>query len=183
MTDPTASNPGESRPSPRPATSTEGLSHVRAGADGGAAESSMVDVGDKAATRRTALARARLLFPPGALRVLRARSGPKGPVEEVARAAGILAAKRTGELIPMCHPLALDHVEIVFEETGDDCLEVRCQASCEGRTGVEMEALTGASVAALTVYDMSKSLDKGIRIEAVELLEKTGGRSGHWRRP
>ena len=102
-------------------------------------------------------------------------------MEEVARVAGILAAKRTGELIPMCHPLGLDHVEIQFEGAGER-LEIRCRAACHGRTGVEMEALTGAAIAALTVIDMTKALDPSISIECIELLEKSGGSSGTWRR-
>ncbi len=162
------------------------LSHVvpsGSGASPDRAQARMVDVGSKPATRRSALARARVRFPAGLLGPILADGGPKGPIEEVARAGGILAAKRTGELIPLCHPLGLDHVEIVFERVEEDVLEVRCRASCEGRTGVEMEALTGASVAALVVYDMTKALDHGIRIEAVELLEKSGGRSGTWRAP
>ena len=141
----------------------------------------MVDVGKKVPSSRWAIARARVAFPPGVLAAVLAGQGPKGPIEEVARCAGILAAKRTAELIPMCHPLGLDHVEIAFEPLDGDFLEIRCRASCEGRTGVEMEALTGAALAALTVYDMTKSLDHGIRIESLELLEKGGGKSGLWR--
>lgn len=157
------------------------LSHLERDA-AGRARAVMVDVGAKPSTRRTATARARVLFPPGVLGAVLAQAGPKGPVDEVARIAGILAAKRTGELIPMCHPLGLDHVSIEIETAGEDLLEIRCRTSCEGRTGVEMEAMVGASTAALTVYDMTKALSKGIRIEAVELLEKTGGKSGVWRR-
>ena len=149
----------------------------------------MVDVGGKRATARSALARACVRFPRGVLSRALAGNGTKGPIAEVARAAGMLAAKRTGELIPMCHPLGLDHVEIRFMahaghrdgRTGD-VLEIRCRASCRARTGVEMEALVGAAVAALTVYDMTKGLEKGIAIERIELLEKRGGRSGTWRR-
>jgi len=166
---------------------TPGLGHVRAGPDG--PESRMIDVGGKPATRRSATAAARVRFPPGVLeRVLSAGGGPKGPLSEVARSAGILAAKRTGELIPMCHPLGLDHVEIAFERAAPDAarpgpadvLEIRCRAACTGRTGVEMEALVGAGIAALTVYDMSKALAKGIVIEELRLLAKTGGKSGDW---
>jgi len=141
----------------------------------------MVDVGRKPVTDRSALARAGVRFPSGLIDGVLARGGLKGPVTEVARAAGLLAAKRTGELIPMCHPLGLDHVEIRFERARD-VLEIRCRAATRGRTGVEMEALVGASVAALTVYDMVKALDPAISIERVELLEKSGGRSGPWRR-
>ena len=146
----------------------------------------MVDVSAKPETDRSALARARVVFPAGVLATVRAGRGPKGPIEEVARTAGILAAKRTGELVPLCHPLGLDHVDVTFEVEGEGeeaWLEVRCRARTRGRTGVEMEALVGAATAALTVYDMAKGLDKGIRITDVELLEKTGGRSGTWRSP
>jgi len=111
-----------------------------------------------------------------------AGEGPKGAIREVARVAGIQAAKRTSEWIPMCHALALEHVEIAFATPAADVLEVRCAVACHGPTGVEMEALVGASAAALTVYDMTKALSKGIALERVELLEKEGGRSGSWRR-
>jgi len=142
----------------------------------------MVDVGGKPITAREALAAARVRFPAGVLAGVLEGTGPKGPITEVARVAGVLAAKRTGEWIPMCHPLALDLVEIHFERLAGepDCLEVRCRTSCTGRTGVEMEAMVGAAAAALTVYDMTKALSKGIVIEAVRLLEKRGGKSGHW---
>ncbi len=143
----------------------------------------MVDVGEKPITERAALARAFVRFPNGIPAEIREGRGPKGPVEEVARAAGLLAAKRTAELIPMCHPLGLDHLEIRFEVVGDDRLEIRCRAACRGRTGVEMEAMTGAAIAALTIYDMAKALERGIAIERVELLEKSGGKSGTWRAP
>lgn len=159
---------------------TAGLSHVAPDA-AGAWSARMVDVGEKVPTRRSALARARVRFPRPIARELLADGGPKGPIVEVARAAGLLAAKRTAELVPMCHPLALDHVAVELEAVAADVLEVRCRASCTGRTGVEMEAMTGAAVAALTVYDMTKALDHGIAIEALELLEKDGGRSGSWR--
>ena len=154
------------------------LSHLRTRA--GVEEAHMVDVGEKAITARIALARARLRFPEGILERVLEQGGPKGPIREVARAAGILAAKRTGELIPLCHPLGLDHLEIDFEAVESDLLEIRCRASCQGRTGVEMEAMCGAAVAALTVYDMTKGLDHGIAIESLELVEKSGGRSGNW---
>ncbi len=143
--------------------------------------SRMVDVSKKSASQREAIARARIRFPIGVLERLLVEGGPKGPIEEMARAAGILAAKRTGDLIPMCHPLGLDHVEIRFESRGDE-LEVHCRASCYGRTGVEMEAMTGAAIAALTVYDMTKAIDPAIAVEALELVEKSGGKSGLWRR-
>lgn len=155
------------------------LSHVRMGDHG--AESRMVDVGGKESSARSALARAVVVFPRGDLDRVLAGDGPKGPVLEVARAAGVLGAKRTSDLIPMCHPLGLDAVDLTFERLDGDRLEVRCRAACQGRTGVEMEALCGANLAALCIYDMTKALHKGIRIESVELLEKRGGKSGHWR--
>lgn len=160
-----------------------GLSHVRG--EGGRERARMVDVGSKPLGERSALARARLRFPGDVLARVLGGAGEKGAlaaIEEMARAAGILAAKRTGELIPLCHPLGLDHVEVVLEVLAPDLLEVRCRAACSARTGVEMEALTGAALAALTVYDMTKALDPGIRIESLELLEKHGGKRGLWRR-
>ncbi len=171
---------------PRPRAESEANpseSATGAGSEKLSYESRMVDVGQKPVTERSAWARARVRFPAGLLASVLAGRGPKGPIEEVARVAGILAAKRTGELIPMCHPLALDAVDVTFHEEEADVLEVRCRTSCRGRTGVEMEAMVGAATAALTVYDMTKGLDKGIRIEDVELLEKSGGRSGTWRAP
>ena len=159
----------------------EPLSHIQAGADG-RSKAVMVDVSGKPETQRTATARSVVEFPEGLLETILASGGPKGPIEEVARVAGILAAKRTGDLIPMCHPLGLDVVEIEFARIGPNQLEIRCRTACFGRTGVEMEAMAGASLAALTVYDMTKALAKGIRLETVELLEKTGGKSGVWRR-
>lgn len=167
------------RKHPRTRSSARTLSHLERGSKG--ASSRMVDVSAKPVTERSALARAQVVFPKGMLARVLAAQGPKGPVEEVARAAGLLGAKRTGELIPMCHPLGLEHLAVDFERTGADRLEVRCRAACRGRTGVEMEALVGAAIAALTVYDMTKGLDHGIRIEALELLEKRGGRSGTWK--
>ena len=157
------------------------LSHLKSGP--GATRSRMVDVAAKQVTERHAVARARLRFPPGQLAGILDGAGPKGPIEEVARAASFLAAKRTAELIPMCHPLPVDHLEMSLEACGEDVLEIRFAARTRGATGVEMEALTGAAIAALTVYDMTKALDKGIRIEGIELLEKSGGKSGDWRRP
>ena len=154
------------------------LSHVT---DGPAPRARMVDVGAKPPAQRRALAQAQVRFPAGRLADVLRGAGPKGPIEEVARVAGVLAAKRTAELIPMCHPLGLDYVDVAFERVADDVLEIRCEARCTGATGVEMEAMTGAAVAALTVYDMTKALSKGIRIETVRLLEKDGGKSGAWR--
>lgn len=141
----------------------------------------MVDVGAKQVSARSAVARARMRFPAGTLGGLLADGGPKGPIQEVARTAGILAAKRTAEWIPMCHPLGLEHVEIEFTDLGDDRLEILARTSCSGRTGVEMEALTAAAATALCVYDMTKAVCRGTVIEDIRLLEKRGGRSGLWR--
>ena len=157
------------------------LTHLRQGPQG--AEAHMVDVSGKAVTAREAVARATVVFPTPALRDLALDGGgPKGPIAEVARVAAIQAAKRTGELVPLCHPLGLDHVGVTLAAVGDDGIELRCVARTTARTGVEMEAMTGAAVGALTVYDMVKGADKGIRIGGVELLSKSGGKSGTWRR-
>jgi cyclic pyranopterin phosphate synthase len=141
----------------------------------------MVDVGGKAATHRRAVAEGRITMSAQALSAIRDGSGPKGDVLAAARIAGIMAAKRTGELIPLCHPLALDAVtvEFAFEEAG---IVVTATASLTGRTGVEMEALTATSVALLTIYDMAKALDKRMEIGGIRLMAKKGGKSGDWRR-
>lgn len=146
--------------------------------DQGAAR--MVDVGGKAATARSATAAGFIRMAPATLAAVRDGSGPKGDVLSAARIAGIMAAKKTGDLIPMCHPLALDAVAVdfAFEEGG---IAVTARASLTGKTGVEMEALTAVSVALLTVYDMAKALEKGMVIESIRLVEKTGGKSGDWR--
>jgi cyclic pyranopterin phosphate synthase len=144
----------------------------------------MVDVGDKPATERRAVARALVRVSPETARRVQQGDAPKGDVIGVARIAGIQAAKRTSELIPLCHPLALSFVGVegsVDPETGN--IELTAEARTSGPTGVEMEALTAASVAALTVYDMVKGLERGAEIASVALLEKSGGRSGQWRRP
>jgi len=140
---------------------------------------SMVDVSAKAGTRRTAVAQAYVRIKPSVLKQL--PSNPKGNPLEVARFAGISAAKRTSDLIPMCHPLMLSHVDVTctVEARG---VRIEATVTITGPTGVEMEALTAASVAALTVYDMTKALDKGIEIQDVYLLSKTGGKSGDFRR-
>lgn len=144
-----------------------------------AGQASMVDVSGKQATRRTAIASAFVELSPAVLQAL--PQNPKGDPLEVARFAGIQAAKRTSELIPMCHPLPLAHVDVqaVIENTG---VRITATASTVGVTGVEMEALTAASVAALTVYDMTKALDKAIVIRNVQLEAKTGGKSGDYSR-
>ena len=142
----------------------------------------MVDVGGKPETARSATATGRILMSAETLAAVRDGSGPKGDVLAAARIAGIMAAKKTGELIPLCHPLALDavRVEFTFE---DDAVRATATASLTGKTGVEMEAMTATSIALLTIYDLAKALDKGMVIEEVRLLEKTGGKSGTWRAP
>jgi cyclic pyranopterin phosphate synthase len=143
----------------------------------------MVDVSAKAETPREAVARAVLKMKPATLRAVRRGNAPKGDVLGVARTAGILAAKRTSELIPLCHPLRLTRVEVEFDERGRPGeLAVEARVRTVDKTGVEMEALTAVSVAALTVYDMVKALEKGVTITRVQLVEKRGGKSGFWRR-
>jgi cyclic pyranopterin phosphate synthase len=143
----------------------------------------MVDVGDKPVTARRAVARAVVRMAPETARAVAAGDAPKGDVLGTARIAGIQAAKRTGELIPLCHPIGLDHVDVAGEvDAGAGTVTLTATAAVTARTGVEMEAMTAAAVAALTVYDMVKGLERGVVVERVELLEKTGGRSGSWRR-
>ena len=139
----------------------------------------MVDVGNKVPTRRSATAEGRIVMQPATLAAVRDGSGPKGDVLAAARIAGIMSAKKTGELIPLCHPLSLDttSVDFAFE---DGAIRVTARAALTGKTGVEMEALAAASIALLTIYDMAKALEKGMVIEHVRLLEKTGGKSGDW---
>ena len=140
----------------------------------------MVDVSDKDVTKRTATAQAILLMQPSTLTKVIEGGLPKGDVLATARIAGIQAAKKTSELIPLCHPLMLTKVTVEINVISDCELEVLCTCSLSGKTGVEMEALTGASIAALTLYDMCKAVDKGIVIRNVSLLEKKGGKSGDW---
>ncbi|MBX9883721.1 MAG: cyclic pyranopterin monophosphate synthase MoaC [Novosphingobium sp.] len=142
----------------------------------------MVDVGGKAETQRVAVALGRIRMNAATLAALRDGTTPKGDVLAVARIAGIMAAKRTAELIPLCHPLALDAVSVEFAFV-EDGVEARATASLTARTGVEMEALTAVSVALLTVYDMAKAIDKAMVIGDVRLIEKRGGKSGDWRAP
>lgn len=139
----------------------------------------MVDVGGKPESRRRAVASASVRMAPETAR--RLRELPKGDALTTAQLAGIMAAKRTSELIPLCHPLPLSHVEVTLE-VGEESVEIVAAAETTAQTGVEMEALTAAVVAALTVYDMTKGLDPAISIRAAELIEKSGGKSGHWRR-
>lgn len=142
----------------------------------------MVDVGAKRATERRARAEGVFAASPAVIDALLADDLPKKDALATARIAGIQAAKRTAELIPLCHPLALDHVQIEFDRAGDSSLLVRCSVGLSGRTGAEMEAMTGVSVALLTLYDMAKAADKGIALGPVRLLSKSGGKSGDWLR-
>ena len=144
--------------------------------------SRMVDTSTKEVTLRQATASALVRMAPETAALIRDRRVAKGDVLEVARLAGIMAAKRTGELIPLCHPLPLTGVTLDFAFEGDSLLRIEATARVVGRTGVEMEALTAVSVAALTVYDMCKSVDRGMAIERIRLEEKSGGRSGTFRR-
>ncbi|MCO6452471.1 MAG: cyclic pyranopterin monophosphate synthase MoaC [Caldilineales bacterium] len=140
-------------------------------------QASMVDVGHKDSTTRTAIAAARIVMQPQTLAAIRAGDVPKGDVLGTARIAGILAAKKTHELIPLCHPLLITKVAVDFEYAPAG-IDIRATVRCQGQTGVEMEALTAASVAALTIYDMAKALEKTMRIENVRLIFKEGGKSG-----
>ncbi len=156
------------------------LSHINE-----ANEPTMVDVGAKAVSRRTACAEATLQFPDGVLEQLRdTESGAadkelhsrKGPVHQTAILAGIMAAKKTSELIPLCHLIPLENCSITIEQKGANQLRLRCEVCASHKTGVEMEALTGVSVAALTIYDMCKALSHGIEIQQIRLVSKTGGK-------
>ena len=144
--------------------------------------SRMVDVGQKPVTERMARASGRVCMAPETLRLIRDRRLAKGDVFEVARIAGIMAAKQTGALIPLCHPLPLDAVEISFAFDDESTVAIEAVAKVVARTGVEMEALTAISVAALTIYDMCKAVDRSMVIERIQLEEKQGGRSGHYQR-
>lgn len=154
-----------------------GLTHLNT-----AGEAHMVDVGAKAVTGREAVACGRIRMSADALAAIRDGAARKGDVLATARIAGIMGAKKTAELIPLCHPIAISKVavDLALEVDG---VAVTATVACAGQTGVEMEALTAASVALLTVYDMAKALDRGMVIEGVRLLEKRGGKSGDWRAP
>ena len=149
---------------------------------GAAGEARMVDVSDKATSERAAIAEGRVRMKPATLALIRSGDAKKGDVLGTARIAGIMAAKRTHELIPLCHPLALTSVavDLTLDETLPGVV-VRAEAKTNGPTGVEMEALTAVTVACLTIYDMAKAADRGMRVENVRLIEKRGGKSGLWR--
>ena len=156
-----------------------GLTHFDA-----AGHATMVDVSAKPATDRTATARARVLMQPETLAVIMAGTAKKGDVLGVARLAGIMGAKRTAEQIPLCHPLPITAVTLdLTPDREANAVEIEATVRTTGQTGVEMEALTAASVAALTVYDMCKAIDRGMRIEAVRLVHKSGGKSGEFSQP
>ncbi len=143
----------------------------------------MVDVGDKQITSRTAIAEGEVRMTSSTLAAIRDGDVPKGDVLAAARIAGIMAAKKTPELIPLCHTLLLSKVAVDFEvDEAEQRVVITAMVRCNGQTGVEMEALTAVSVAALTIYDMAKALDKSMTIGAIRLLEKQGGKSGEWRR-
>ena len=143
----------------------------------------MVDVGEKSPTRRTATAAARVLVNENTFALIRSGGMKKGDVLTVAQIAGVMGAKRTPELIPMCHPVAINGIDLALRlNEADCCVEIRATVSCDGKTGVEMEALTAVSAAALTVYDMCKAVQKDMVITDVRLLEKTGGVHGDYHR-
>lgn len=157
-----------------PARDSQGpLTHFDA-----AGKAAMVDISAKSVTERRATARGRVVMRPETLALIREGRAGKGDVLGVARLAGIMAAKRTADLIPLCHPLPLTSVKLDLEPVEPDAVEIVATVSTAGRTGVEMEALTAATVAALTVYDMCKAVDRGMRIEAVRVVHKSGGKSG-----
>ncbi|MBR0650984.1 cyclic pyranopterin monophosphate synthase MoaC [Roseomonas terrae] len=145
-----------------------------------AGRAAMVDVSGKDETARTATARGRIVMQPATLALIREGRAGKGDVLGVARIAGIMAAKRTAELIPLCHPLMISKVTVNLEPEGEDAVAIEATVSLNGRTGVEMEALTAVTVAALTVYDMVKAVDRSMRIEDVRLVHKAGGKSGEF---
>jgi len=145
-------------------------------------EARMVNVGKKGNTEREAVARGRVLMRPSTFEQIKTASLKKGDVLAVARVAGIMAAKKTPDLIPLCHPILIDNISIDFDLSGNDSIEITATAKSTGKTGVEMEALVAASVSALTIYDMCKSVDRGITITEIYLESKKGGKSGTYRR-
>lgn len=142
----------------------------------------MVDVGQKADTRREAVAKGRVKMKPETLELIKTAGLKKGDVLAVARVAGIMAAKKTPDLIPLCHPILVDEISVDFDLSGGDSIGITATARCSGKTGVEMEAMVAASVAALTIYDMGKSVDRGMTISEIYLESKKGGKSGVYKR-
>ena len=158
--------------------SQSNLSHFNS-----AGEAHMVDVGDKAITQRTAICEGAIEMLPDTLALIMAGNHKKGDVLGIARIAGIMASKKTADLIPLCHPLPLTHVEIQLQpQPAHNRVHCLTTVKTNGQTGVEMEALTATQIALLTIYDMCKAVDRGMVIQNVQLLEKSGGKSGHWRR-
>jgi cyclic pyranopterin monophosphate synthase len=156
---------------------SDALTHI-----GARGEARMVDVSEKDATSRLAVAEGRVRMDAATLTAILAGDAEKGDVIGAARIAGIMAAKKTAELIPLCHPLQLSKIEVdIAPEESLPGLKVRAEARCFGPTGVEMEALTAVAVACLTIYDMAKAIDRGMSVEGVRLVEKRGGKSGEWR--
>jgi cyclic pyranopterin phosphate synthase len=153
-----------------------GLTHFDA-----AGNAAMVDVGGKPETDRAATAKVLVVMQPATLRMILEGAAKKGDVFGVARLAGIMGAKRTADLIPLCHPLPITAVTVDLAAEGEDTVAITATVKTTGRTGVEMEALTAASIAALTVYDMCKAVDRGMRVEGLRVVEKSGGKSGHFR--
>jgi cyclic pyranopterin phosphate synthase len=151
-----------------------GLTHLDSGG-----RAQMVDVSDKPDTERWAVARGRVAMQPDTLRLIEAGALEKGDVFAVARVAGIMAAKRTADLIPLCHPLSITHIEVrLVADAENSAVEIEAAVRTHGKTGVEMEALTAVAVAALTIYDMAKAVDRAMRIESIRLVQKHGGQSG-----
>lgn len=147
-----------------------------------AGEAHMVDVGDKAVTQRTAVCEGVIEMLPNTLALIMAGTHKKGDVLGIARIAGIMASKKTAELIPLCHPLPITHVDIQLQpQPGQNRVHCLTTVKTNGQTGVEMEALTATQIALLTIYDMCKAVDRGMVIQSVRLLEKSGGKSGHWK--
>ena len=153
------------------------LTHVNS-----SGEARMVDVGKKGDTEREAVARGRVIMKPTTLEQIRTAGLKKGDVLAVARVAGIMAAKKTPDLIPLCHPIMIDEITVDFDLSGNDCVEITTRTKSSGKTGAEMEAMVAASVSALTIYDMGKSIDRGMTITEIYLESKKGGKSGTYRR-
>jgi cyclic pyranopterin phosphate synthase len=153
------------------------LTHVKS-----SGEARMVDVGGKDITRREAVVRGRVRMKPGTLEQIKTAGLKKGDVLAVARVAGIMAAKKTPDLIPLCHPILIDDIDIDFDISGEDSVEITTTVKSSGKTGVEMEAMVATSVAALTIYDMGKSVDRGMTISEIYLESKKGGKSGVYQR-
>lgn len=157
---------------------TQGLTHLNA-----RGEAHIVDIGDKAVTRRRAVAQARLVGQPETIATIMGGGLKKGDALAVARIAGIMAAKKTSDLIPLCHPIALTKVSVDIEADGNEAIRIEATAETTGQTGVEMEALVAASTAALTLYDMAKAIDRAMTVTDLCLVEKSGGKSGDFVRP